>query len=93
MKTMTQKAGLGPNFKNHSGRKTIIQTLINNDVQPTDIMQLSGHKNNQSITSFSTVSQKHTLTGLSSGEKLSSLVVLFRGKEGSLGFSLLYLKF
>ena len=25
MKTMAQKAGLGPNFKNHSGRKTMIQ--------------------------------------------------------------------
>ena len=74
MKTMAQKAGLGPNFKNHSGRKTMIQTLVNNDVPPTDIMQLSGHENVQSITSYSTVSQKqqlnmsHTLTGLSSGE-------------------------
>ena len=52
----------------------MIQTLVNNDVPPTDIMQLSGHKNVQSITSYSTVSQKqqlnmsHTLTGLSSGE-------------------------
>ena len=40
----------------------------NNDALPTDIMQLSGHKV-QSITSYSTVSQKqqlnmsHTLTG------------------------------
>ena len=74
MKTMAQKARLGPNFKNHSGRKTMIQTLVNNDVPPTDIMQMPGHKNVQSITSYSTVSQKqqlnlsHTLTGLSSGE-------------------------
>ena len=41
----------------------------NNDVLVTDIMQLSGHKNVQSITSYSTVSQKqqlnmsHNLTG------------------------------
>ena len=75
MKTMAQKAGLGPNFKDHSGRKTMIQTLVNNDVPPTDIMQRSGHKNVQSITSYSTVSQKqqlkmsHTLTGLSSAER------------------------
>ena len=75
MKTMAQKAGLGPNFKNHSGRKTMIQTLVNNDVPPPDIMQLSGHKNFQSITSYSTVSQKqqlnmsHTLTGSSIPEK------------------------
>ena len=72
MKTVAEKAGLEPNFKNHSGRKTMIQTLVNNDVPPTDIMQLSGHKNVQSVTSYSTVSQKqqlnmfHTLTGLSS---------------------------
>ena len=52
MKTVAKKAGLGPNFKNHSGRKTMIQTLVNNDVPPTDIMQLSGHKNVQSITSY-----------------------------------------
>ena len=31
MKTMAQKAGLGPNFKNHSRRKTMIQILVNND--------------------------------------------------------------
>ena len=76
MKTMAQKAGLGPNFKNHSGSKTMIHTLVNNNVPPTDIMKLSGHKNVQSITtcSYSTVSQKqqlnmsHTLTGLSSGD-------------------------
>ena len=64
-------AGLWPDFKNHSGRKTIIQTLVNNDVPSTDIMQLPGTQN---ISSYSTVSQKqqlnmpHTLTGLSSGE-------------------------
>ena len=43
----------------------------NNDVPQTDIMQMSGHKNVQSVTQYSNVSQKqqlnlsHTLTGLS----------------------------
>ena len=80
MKIIAQKAGLGPNFKNHSGRITMIQTLVNNDVPPTDIMPLSGHKNFQSITSYSTVSQKqqlnmsHTLIGLSSGEIAGSSI-------------------
>ena len=37
MKTVAQNAGLGPNFKNLSGRNTMIQTLVNNDVLPTDI--------------------------------------------------------
>ena len=83
MKTMAQKAGLGPN---HSGRKTMIQTLVNNDVPPTDIMQLSGHKKVQSITSYSTVSQKqqlnmsHTLHWTEFG-KNSSPVWLFYCEE------------
>ena len=49
----------------------MIQTLINNDVPPTDIMQLSGHKNIQSITSYSTVSQKQQLNiALQSGSSI-----------------------
>lgn len=53
----------------------MIQTLVNNNLLPTDIMQLSGHKNAQSITSYSTISQKqhfdmsHTLIELSSAER------------------------
>ena len=37
---MTEKAGLEPNAKNHSGRKTMIQTLTNNEIPATDIIQL-----------------------------------------------------
>ena len=54
----------------------MIQTLVNNDVPPTDFMQLPGHKNVQSIPSYSIVSQKqqlnmfHTLAGLILGEKV-----------------------
>ena len=55
---MAEKAGRGPNVKNHSGRKTMIQTLTNNDIQATDIIQLSGHKNLQSMTNYSVVSEK-----------------------------------
>ena len=40
MKTMAEKAGLGPCVKNHSGRKTMSQTLINNEIPATDIIQL-----------------------------------------------------
>ena len=57
MKRMAEKAGLGPNISNYGGRKTMMQTLTNNDVPPTDIVQLSGHKNLQSVTNYSTVSQ------------------------------------
>ena len=57
MKRMAEKAGLGPNISNHSERKTMMQILTDNDVPPTDIVQLSGHKNLQSVTNYSTVSQ------------------------------------
>ena len=70
---MAEKARRGPNVKNHSGRKTMIQTLTNNDIQATDIIQLSGHKNLQSVTNYTVVSEKQqvkmscTLSELMSG--------------------------
>ena len=70
---MAEKAGLGPNVTNHSGRKTMIQTLTNNDIPATDIIQLSGHKNLQCVTNYSVVPEKqqvkmsHTLSELSTG--------------------------
>ena len=73
MRKMAEKAGLGPNVTNHSGRKTMIQTLTNNDIPATDIIQLSGHKNLQSVTNYSVVPEKqqvkmsHTLSELSTG--------------------------
>ena len=36
----------------------MIQTLTNNDIPATDIIQLSGHKNLQSVTNYSVVSEK-----------------------------------
>ena len=73
MRKMSEKAGLGPNVTNHSGRKTMIQALTNNDIPATDIIQLSGHKNLQSVTNYSVVPEKqqvqmsHTLSELSTG--------------------------
>ena len=73
MKKMAEKAGLGPNVKNHSGRKKMIHALTNNDIPATDISQLLGHKNLQSVTNYSVVSEKQqakmscTLSGLMSG--------------------------
>ena len=70
---MAEKAGLGPNVTNHSGRKTMIQALTNNDIPATDIIQLSGHKNLQSLTNYSVVPEKqqvkisHTLSEPSTG--------------------------
>ena len=57
MKTMAQKAGLeSQRLKNHSARKGLVQKLNDSDVPPTHIMQVSGHKNVQSINNYSHVS-------------------------------------
>ena len=37
---------------NHSGRKTIIQKYTDKDIPPTDIVQMSGHKNVNSVISY-----------------------------------------
>ena len=46
MKECAAAAGIGENKRitNHSGRKTLTQTLLNHDVPPTQIIQVTGHK-------------------------------------------------
>ena len=59
MKTMAEKAGLdNSHLTNHSAQKCMIQTLNDKDIPPSHIMQLSGHKNVQSINNYSHVSQE-----------------------------------
>ena len=63
MKTMTEKAGLdAKNFTNHSGRKRMIQKLNNQGVPPRHIMQNSEHKDAQSLSSYSTLSERQQST-------------------------------
>ena len=61
MKNMAEKAGLTTKFTNHSERKTMMQTLVNQNFPPTDIIQLSGHKNLQSVTHYSTVNESQQM--------------------------------
>ena len=42
----------GHRFRNHSTRKTFINSLLQNQVERSDICQLSGHRNVQSIDSY-----------------------------------------
>ena len=54
---MFADAGLASTRKtNHSGRKTAIQTLLHAGVVPTEVQQLSGHNNVQSLNAYSTLS-------------------------------------
>ena len=59
MKTMAEKAGLNAeNLTNHSARKRMIQELNDDEVPPTHMMQISGHKNVLSLNKYSSLSPK-----------------------------------
>ena len=59
---MATKAVLWPNLTNHSGRKTMMQILRDAKVPPTDIVQLSGHKNLQSVNiNYNKISEEEQL--------------------------------
>ena len=50
IKTMAEKDGLSSKrLTNHSAHKRMIQKLNDNDIPPSHITQLSGHRNVQSI--------------------------------------------
>lgn len=57
MKVMSKNVGIEGNVSNHSARKTMIQKLKNNNIPDTDIIQVSGHKNIQSLNSYSKLSE------------------------------------
>lgn len=72
MKTMAEKAGLKTaNLTNHSVRKRLVQKLVSSDIPPTEIMQITGHKNIQSINNYSSLdnSKKRKLSNILSGAK------------------------
>ena len=60
MRKMAEKAGLSNDKKltNHSARKSMIQKLVSKDIPPTHIMQISGHKNIQSLNQYSSITEE-----------------------------------
>ena len=67
MKTMASKANLNnERLTNHSARKHMIQKLNDHEIPPTHIMQLSGHRNVQSITNYSSLNlnQQKNMSGI-----------------------------
>ena len=60
MKMMQTEGKLNPakRLTNHSARKHLVQKLRDSDVAPTDTMQISGHKNIQSVMTYSKMSDK-----------------------------------
>ena len=57
MKDMTQAAGISGKTK-HSGRKTLVQKLQDSGVPPNQIIQITGHKNLQSVNNYSSLREK-----------------------------------
>ena len=43
---------------NHSGREIVVQKLQDNDVSPNEIVQITGHKNLQSINNYSSLRER-----------------------------------
>ena len=60
LKRMVKDSGLETDKKlvNHSTRKHLVQKLVDNDIPPTEIMQIIGHKNVASMNNYSTLSDK-----------------------------------
>ena len=71
LKRMVEDSGLETDKKlvNHSTRKHLVQKLVDNDIPPTEIMQITGHKNVASINNYSTLSDRkqQQISGLLSG--------------------------
>ena len=87
VKTMKEEGKLDENKRltNHSARKYLVQKLRSNDVDTTDIMQISGHKNVNSVNSYSSITENkqrkisHLLSDTSSaaaGNENSTLTLL-----------------
>ena len=43
---------------NHSTRKHLVQKLVDNDIPPNEIIQITGHKNVNSLNNYSSLSDK-----------------------------------
>ena len=57
MKEMTETAGIAVKT-NHSARKTLVQKLQDNDVPPNQIVQITGHRNLQSVNNYSSLRER-----------------------------------
>jgi hypothetical protein len=81
MKKMKENGKLDINkgLTNHSARKYLLQKLREHNVEGTDIMQISGHKNVASINNYSKISEekhKQILKILSNTETNSNINAL-----------------
>ena len=57
MKAMTQAAGI-PGKTNNSGSKPLVQKLQESGLPPNQIIQITGHKNLQSVNNYNSLWEK-----------------------------------
>lgn len=55
-KTLSESAGFNAKHTNHSARKTFISNLLDHGVPPTEVAQISGHKNLHSLNHYHSLS-------------------------------------
>ena len=102
LKNMVQDSGLDSDKKlvNHSTRKHLVQKLVDNEIPPNEIIQITGHKNVNSLNNYSSLSDKkqkqisavlsndastsQTLSAVSIEEKTKSDSYLAGAASGSL---------
>lgn len=60
LKNMIRDSGLETDKKlvNHSTRKHLVQKLVDNDIPPNEIIQITGHKKVNSLNNYSSLSDK-----------------------------------
>jgi len=74
---MAEKAGLQGRHVNHSGRKTCISTLLDAGYHPTEVAQISGHKNLMSLNHYHSLNmakQKEMSTIIHEQHKIISTI-------------------
>ena len=76
MSKMTEKAGIRK-LTNHSARKHLVQKLNDANIPANHIMQITGHKNVNSINNYSslTINQQKEISGIISGRRTPAAAV------------------
>jgi hypothetical protein len=91
MSKMAESCGLKGRYTNHSVRKTTCTQLLHAGVAPNNIIQLTGHKNVQSLANYAVASKKQQrdmndiLLGQKRQSQVPTLLALPSGNENGNG--------
>ena len=90
LKNMVQDSGLDSDKKvvNHSTRKHLVQKLVDNEIPPNEIIQITGHKNVNSLNNYSSYKKQKQISavlsnGASASQTLSAVSIEEKTKSDS----------